>query len=390
LRKPPIILKKTNKQDFHKTRYFPGTHGNPFDVVLRYFNDLNRIPALLFLLLIAALSGLITLFRIELWISFFVFILLDDLILHALPKLRVSFGPVNSQVFLLFVLRAFFIWIPAPFHLILQTIGTFLVIYGFVVEPGSLEITPVQISSNKIAAPASINFVQIGDIHLEKLGRREEKLLKALKQLAPQFILFTGDFLNLSNNQDRHAIQQVAELMNKINEIAPTYCVSGSPAVDLDDTISEIRKSMKAAYLKNENVQVGFDNTTLNIIGLHCSHIPHNDYANLANLSYSADFFNLLMYHSPDLIYELEAERNIDLMIAGHTHGGQVRLPFLGAIFSGSLYGRKLQYGLYQLNQTLLFISRGIGLEGMGAPRVRFLCRPEIVSWTIHHNQEEK
>ncbi len=81
---------------------------------------------------------------------------------------------------------------------------------------------------------------------------------------------------------------------------------------------------------------------------------------------------------------ELES-KNIDLMLAGHTHGGQVRLPLAGAIFTGSLYGRKLQSGEYWFYNTILYITRGIGLEGLGAPRVRFLCPPELIEWTIHH-----
>jgi len=71
-------------------------------------------------------------------------------------------------------------------------------------------------------------------------------------------------------------------------------------------------------------------------------------------------------------------------MLSGHTHGGQVRIPIWGAFFTGSLYGRKLQSGMYRIHDTLLYISRGIGLEGMGAPRVRFLCSPEIIEWKIN------
>ena len=93
-----------------------------------------------------------------------------------------------------------------------------------------------------------------------------------------------------------------------------------------------------------------------------------------------------MLYHSPDLIFEISEEKSIDLMLSGHTHGGQVRLPVFGALFTGSLYGRLIQNGLYRYRDILLYISRGIGFEGMGAPRVRFLCKPEIVEWTITNN----
>jgi len=71
-------------------------------------------------------------------------------------------------------------------------------------------------------------------------------------------------------------------------------------------------------------------------------------------------------------------------MLSGHTHGGQIQLPLIGPLFTGSLYGLQLQSGLYKIHDTLLTISRGIGLEGLGAPRVRFLCPPEIIEWKIN------
>jgi predicted MPP superfamily phosphohydrolase len=82
-------------------------------------------------------------------------------------------------------------------------------------------------------------------------------------------------------------------------------------------------------------------------------------------------------YHSPDLI-EAASERGIDLYLAGHTHGGQIRLPLYGAIATSSIYYKEYEAGLFQLGRTYLYVSRGLGLEGASAPRARFLCRPEV------------
>jgi uncharacterized protein len=71
------------------------------------------------------------------------------------------------------------------------------------------------------------------------------------------------------------------------------------------------------------------------------------------------------------------------LQLSGHTHGGQVRLPFYGALFTASLYGKVFEAGRYKLKDLTLYITRGLGLEGAGAPRVRFLCPPEITLWEI-------
>jgi predicted MPP superfamily phosphohydrolase len=135
--------------------------------------------------------------------------------------------------------------------------------------------------------------------------------------------------------------------------------------------------------LNNSKVLFKHNHSEINLIGITCTHHPHQDINYLSSLI-QEDSLNILLYHSPDLIYELTQEHEVDLMLSGHTHGGQVRLPLWGAIFTGSLYGRRLQKGLYQIYDTLLYISRGIGLEGLGAPRVRFLCSPEIIEWKIN------
>ena len=90
------------------------------------------------------------------------------------------------------------------------------------------------------------------------------------------------------------------------------------------------------------------------------------------------DAYTLLLYHTPDLI-EAAAAEGVDLYLAGHTHGGQVRLPFYGAIVTFSYYGKAYEMGRYTVDQTTLYVTRGVGMEGLGLPRLRFLCPPEIV-----------
>jgi predicted MPP superfamily phosphohydrolase len=89
-----------------------------------------------------------------------------------------------------------------------------------------------------------------------------------------------------------------------------------------------------------------------------------------------------LLYHTPDLAPEA-AEAGIDLQLSGHTHGGQVRLPFFGALFAGSLYGKRYEVGRLSEGALTLYVTRGIGMEGKGAPRVRFLSPPEITLWEL-------
>ncbi len=373
-------LDPSDKQDFSTLSSFPGEEGNPFDKILRFLEKINQLHNFIYISLLLLLTGILTFFHLDNWKILTIFSLTDLIIISLLPFLKISFGNVKSQAILLAILRAIFIWFSSPINLIFQIIGTFLVIYGFIYEPSSIE---KKIILRKLGVGNRIiRFLQFSDIHLEELSVRELKIKRIIENNPPDFILYTGDFLNLSNNKDPKSIQQVVDFFNQQNSIAPVFYVSGSQAVDLDETIEMIQNQISATRLNNTNHIIRIHEAAINLIGITCTHKPHLDILNLENLL-EESCLNILLYHSPDLIYELNKENKISLMISGHTHGGQVRLPIFGALFTGSLYGRKLQSGLYQIHDTLLYISRGIGLEGLGAPRVRFLCKPEIIEWNI-------
>ncbi len=369
------------KKNFDHLDKFPGDTGNPFDRILHVLNKIETIPLPLYLFLLMLLAGGGAAFQPQRWLILLLFFLVDFLILFWLPKMKISYGPPQPQSFLLALLRVPFIWLPAPFNFFIQLLGTILLGIGFIYEPAQIKLTHKEIKTG-LNSNQRTKFIHLGDLHLEKIGRREEKLLTQLQQSQPDFMLFTGDFLNLSYRSDPQAIQTVAAFFNQLQHIAPTYWVSGSPAVDLEKTVARIHDLTKAIDLNDASRIV---HKNIELIGIQCTHQPHQDIHQLHALKQPDNpVFSILLYHSPDLIVELPPHR-IHLILSGHTHGGQVRLPFLGALFTGSLYGRTLQAGEYRFDHTILYITRGIGLEGLGAPRVRFLCPPEIIEWTIYH-----
>jgi uncharacterized protein len=91
----------------------------------------------------------------------------------------------------------------------------------------------------------------------------------------------------------------------------------------------------------------------------------------------TASSLNLFMYHYPDEIENVAGHR-VDLYCAGHTHGGQIALPWYGALVTLSKFDKKYESGLYRVSDTFLYVNRGIGMEGGQAPRVRFCARPEV------------
>jgi len=92
--------------------------------------------------------------------------------------------------------------------------------------------------------------------------------------------------------------------------------------------------------------------------------------------------FVLFLYHAPALVLDL-AERKVDLVCCGHTHGGQVALPFYGALVTLSSTGKRFEAGLYRVKETWLYVNRGVGMEGGPVPRVRFCARPEVTVFEL-------
>jgi predicted MPP superfamily phosphohydrolase len=84
----------------------------------------------------------------------------------------------------------------------------------------------------------------------------------------------------------------------------------------------------------------------------------------------------IFAYHYPDQV-AAAVRRGVDLYLAGHTHGGQVALPFYGALTTSSKLGKTYEAGLYRAGRTWLYVNRGLGMDG-GLPRVRFCARPEV------------
>ena len=144
-------------------------------------------------------------------------------------------------------------------------------------------------------------------------------------------------------------------------------------------------------WLEQESVTLNVRGQSVTLVGVACSHREELDAQRLARAmtGIGADEFALLLSHSPDLILEA-AEQGVDLYLGGHTHGGQIRLPVFGPIVTFSRYGRRYAAGLFREGGTTMYVSRGLGFEGGGMPRTRFLCRPEIVSVELAGSGESR
>ena len=370
-------------QDFSKIQNFPGTANNELDVILHRFEGIQRIPSFLFGLLLLAVAFVVSRMNWQFALGIWGFFLSDWLLLEHLPRFGKSFGPAKPTIVLLAIARSLVALLPWQVSFPLQILGTGLVIYGFWIEPHNVTVTRQFLSTKKLKPETRVRVLHLGDLHIERLTEREIQLNQLIKSLNPDLILFSGDFLNLSYLKDTKAQQDARRVIQEWKAPLGVFAVTGSPAVDLEETIPVLLDGLPIRWLQDEKVNIHVDSDIIQLAGLSCSHKPFEDYPRLQEMIPSKPSeFTILLYHSPDLAPH-SAELGIDLQFSGHTHGGQVRLPGFGAIVTGSLYGRRFQSGRYHLRDLVLYITRGIGMEGAGAPRVRFLCPPEIIIWEI-------
>lgn len=373
------------KRDFSHVQHFPGTHGNSFDRVLQVMDQIESQPGWLFGLELLALAGLTTWAHWPAAGLLWAFYLADWAALAGLTRAGKSFGPAKPPTLVLAVLRAPFMWLPWPAALLAQLAGSALVVYAFWIEPHRLTLTRQQLRLQHKLPPHAppLRLLHLGDLHIERVTQRERDLLALIQSLAPDVIVFTGDFLNLSNVHDPIAWDECRSIVRQLAAPLGVYVVTGSPAVDQETVVPQLLADMPVRWLQDESVLLEHQGHCLELVGLTCTHKPFVDRPRLeAILKDRPDHARVLLYHSPDLAPEA-AELNIDLQLSGHTHGGQVRLPGFGALFAGSLYGKAFESGRYSLGALTLYVTRGLGMEGKGAPRVRFLCPPEVILWEI-------
>jgi predicted MPP superfamily phosphohydrolase len=244
---------------------------------------------------------------------------------------------------------------------------------AFLIEPHWIEVTHVQIASPKLSRPLKMAIV--ADLQTDKVGDYEQRALALVLREQPDLIVMAGDYIQ-EWNDGRRAVQQerLRAILRQIDFRAPlgVYAVRGN--ADAPDWEKAFAQTEVTTLDTTGSVDVG----ELRITGLAMKD------SFLTSLRVEAsERFQIVVGHAPDFAL---GEIHADLLVAGHTHGGQVRLPWFGPIMTQSFVPRSWAAGVTQLGRDnkpghdkTLIVSRGIGMERAAAPRIRFLCRPQIV-----------
>jgi len=224
-----------------------------------------------------------------------------------------------------------------------------------------------------------MTVVQISDIHLKEIGFRERELVKKVNELKPDILCITGDFF--SNPKDPEAINQFREIFDLIRSFKASvgiYGILGNYDTYLEGHPERLKELSEAGIciLYNESRKIIMPNQEAFWLA-GTFYDPPDRYAEaqfektLENVPPHAP--TILLNHYPN-VFGKAFNAGINLVLAGHTHGGQIGLPFL-IHMSNSANKSPYMRGLFDSGKTKMYVNRGIGTTNIP---VRFLCRPEI------------
>lgn len=270
-------------------------------------------------------------------------------------------------------------------------IWLFVLLLGWAVAFGAnnrIEVTEYDYANAELPLSfEGFRIVHLSDLHNKIFGQNNEPLLTKLRDLDPNMIVLTGDIVDASTHTD---VDAALLFLRQAAQIAPTAYIYGNHEHLLEKSVladyeSKVRET-GVIFLSNEEVQIVSDrNQTFTLIGLDDNSLQANILKTLADDA--LDDFVLLLAHEPQFLEEYYAPAGVDLVLSGHAHGGQFRLPFLHRGLYAPDQGilPKMTEGEFTADGTDMIISRGLGNSAFP---LRLLNHPEIVSITLHAAKE--
>lgn len=262
----------------------------------------------------------------------------------------------------------------------------------FYYENTKLSISNYNIVNEKI--PSSFNnfkIIQISDLHNTKYKKLTDQLVKKIEYEKPNIIVLTGDLIDSNKTNIDRAIQ----FIKKIKNIAPIYFVSGNHESSISENCyNELKEKLtenQVIILDDKVDTLKVSNSEINLIGISDPKMTHIGYLKeseiieneLNSIEYDNSKYSILLSHRPEL-FNNYVEKNIDLVLAGHAHGGQIRITFIGGVVAPNqgLFP-KYTNGKFEQNKTVMIVSRGIGNSILP---YRINNRPELVIITLRKN----
>lgn len=248
----------------------------------------------------------------------------------------------------------------------------------------SLEVNRINILSEKIPEGfTNFRIAQVSDLHNTEIGDDNEKLIARLKKSEPDIIAITGDLID-----SRHTdIETALEFAERAAKIAPCYYVNGNHEGRVLAEYEKLKKGLSelgVTILENKKIEITNGDDTISLIGINDPKfrmklvddtMDQNVAYQLSEVVSDNNNYKILLAHRPEYFKSYAGQ--VDLVLSGHAHGGQFRLPFVGGLVApGQGLFPEYDSGLYTEENTNMVVSRGIGNSIIP---FRINNRPEIV-----------
>jgi uncharacterized protein len=244
--------------------------------------------------------------------------------------------------------------------------------YAYKVEPYQVEVTHHRLSA---ALQSPVKIAHLSDLHTYGIGRREEKLLAILAQEKPDLIVITGDSIS-----EADGFEGCLEVLKRLQAPLGVWVVLGNHEHWATQRMSRVYGNFKDYYasagvnlLHNANMKVRDD---LWLIGLDDAMAGNPDIAR-GFAGVPDNVYKITLFHAPAAFDEVAGKCNV--AFAGHSHGGQVRIPFIKPFWLPQECGEYVD-GWFERNGSKMYVSRGLGTSVLP---IRFNCRPEIAFITL-------
>lgn len=246
----------------------------------------------------------------------------------------------------------------------------------------AIEVSEYTITDSEIPVSFSgFRIVQVSDLHNVEFGEKNEELIALIKKAKPDIIVLTGDLVDSWKTD----IAVGLDFARQAVAIAPTYYITGNHESRISD-YGMLKAGLTEAgivVLENESIDIEHSNEAITLLGIQDMGFGDDyfftDYEifeqSVSTLPKSENY-TVMLAHRPHLFGNYAAF-GADLVLSGHAHGGQFRLPFVGGVFApGQGFWPKYDAGLFEKNESKMIVSRGLGKSVIP---LRFNNRPELV-----------
>lgn len=242
-----------------------------------------------------------------------------------------------------------------------------------VVERATVELPPARSGSDPIRVGV------LADIQTDAVGEHEHRAVDLLLAERPDVILLPGDLFHARWKDHPGQWEAFRELLMRMEAPGGAFVVVGD--VDTPHELRRLTEGTPVTPLLDEAVRLTIGDRKVELLGVTSTRFSRrlNPWIDAFQREPGDDAVRIVFAHHPDVSLHLGDVGRLDLVVAGHTHGGQVVVPFFGPPFTISNVPREVAAGgLHELGGSPLYVSRGVGLERNQAPRIRLFCRPEV------------